>query len=200
MLFPKVRQITCLGRIACRRYATRQDITRIDAANKKITKEKNKRTMSTEVKVGDVAPDFTAIIQDGESLQLSDFKGKKAVVLYFYPKDETSICTAQACSFRDRYEDFKAAGAEVIGVSSDSEESHRSFAAHHRLPFKLISDTDNSLRQLYGVKEEQTQFGVRPGRVTFVIDTEGIVRLVFSSILESEPHINNALKVLQEQK
>ena len=155
--------------------------------------------MSAEVKVGDIAPDFTATTQDGESLQLSSFKGKSAVVLYFYPKDETSVCTAQACSFRDRYEDFKAAGAEVIGVSGDSDESHRSFASHHRLPFKLISDTNNSLRQLYGVQEEQTQFGLLPGRVTFVIDKEGVVRLVFSSILESEPHIEKALAILKEQ-
>jgi Peroxiredoxin len=151
------------------------------------------------VKVGDVAPDFTRTTQNGKTFHLKDFQGKQAVVLYFYPKDETSVCTAEACSFRDRYEDFKAAGAEVIGVSSDTDESHRAFAGHHHLPFELVSDSDNSLRELYGVKPEDTKFGLLPGRVTYVIDKAGVVQLVFSSVLESEPHIAKALQLLQQQ-
>lgn len=151
------------------------------------------------VQIGDSAPDFTRTTQNGTTINLKSFQGQKSVVLYFYPKDETSVCTAEACSFRDRYEDFKAAGAEVIGVSSDSDESHTAFASHHHLPFELISDSDNSLRKLYGVAPEQTSFGLLPGRVTYVIDKEGIVQLIFSSVLESEPHIAKALQLLQQQ-
>jgi len=103
------------------------------------------------VDVGNVAPDFTLTNQDGKSVSLSDFKGKQAVVLYFYPKDNTPGCTAEACSFRDSYEVFQEIGAEVIGVSSDSEGSHQGFAAKHRLPFVLLSDQGGEVRKLYGV-------------------------------------------------
>jgi len=151
------------------------------------------------VQVGDSAPDFTRTTQNGTTINLKSFQGQKAVVLYFYPKDETSVCTDEACGFRDRYEDFKTAGAEVIGVSSDSAESHKAFAAHYHLPFELISDSDDSLRELYGVAPEQTSFGLLPGRVTYVIDKEGVVQLVFASVLESEPHIAKALQLLQQQ-
>lgn len=155
--------------------------------------------MSTEasVKVGDQAPDFTLPTQDGKTVRLQDFRGQKAVVLYFYPKDETPGCTAEACAFRDSYEDFKDAGAEVIGVSSDSAESHQQFAAHHHLPFILASDSDGALRKLYGVAEEDTKFGLLPGRVTYVIDKQGVVRLVFSSMFSPDKHISEALHILQ---
>ena len=145
------------------------------------------------VQVGDLAPDFTLPTQSGALVSLGDFLGKTALVLYFYPKDNTSVCTAEACAFRDSYEVFKDAGAEVIGISSDSVESHQQFAAAHRLPFILMSDVDSIVRKLYGVP---TAFGL-PGRVTYVIDRHGIVRRIFFSQFTSEKHVTEALSTLQ---
>lgn len=149
---------------------------------------------SPSVKVGDQAPDFTLSSQKGRQVSLHDFKGKSAVVLYFYPKDNTPGCTSEACSFRDSYEVFREAGAEVIGVSSDSEESHKRFASQNRLPFILLSDKDGTVRKLYGVP---STFGLLPGRVTYVIDKEGIVRHIFSAQFTPEKHISEALRTLQ---
>jgi len=146
------------------------------------------------VQVGDHAPDFTLPNQSGEPVRLSDFLGKTDIVLYFYPKDDTSGCTAEACSFRDSYEVFKDAGAEVIGVSSDSAESHQRFAAKNRLPFILLSDAGGALRKRYGVP---ATFGLLPGRVTYIIDKQGVVRNIFSSQFTPEKHISEALKTLQ---
>jgi len=146
------------------------------------------------VQVGDHAPDFTLPNQSGEPVRLSDFLGKTDIVLYFYPKDDTSGCTTEACSFRDSYEMFKDAGAEVIGVSSDSAESHQRFAAKNRLPFILLSDAGGALRKRYGVP---TTFGLLPGRVTYIIDKQGVVRNIFSSQFTPEKHITEALKTLQ---
>lgn len=146
------------------------------------------------VQVGDSAPDFALPTQNGEPVRLSDFLGKQAVVLYFYPKDNTTGCTAEACAFRDSYEVFKDAGAEVIGVSSDSEESHQEFAAQHRLPFVLLSDRNGELRRQYGVP---TTFGLLPGRVTYVIDKQGIVRHIFSSQINVQKHVTDALETLR---
>lgn len=145
------------------------------------------------VQVGDPAPDFTLPTQKGESFHLRDMLGK-VIVLYFYPKDDTKGCTAEACSFRDNYEVFKEAGAEVVGVSSDSEESHQHFAAKYHLPFVLVSDKKGELRKLYGVP---TTLGVLPGRVTYVIDTQGIVRHIFNDMLNAHKHITEALQVVQ---
>jgi len=146
------------------------------------------------VKVGDRAPDFTLPSQSGSMVGLKDFEGKKAVVLYFYPKDETPFCTAEACSFRDSYEAFTKAGAEVIGVSADSPDSHKAFASHHNLPFTLLSDKGGALRKLYGVPSTA---GIMAGRVTYVIDKEGIVRLIFSSQFNPARHVRQALKILK---
>jgi thioredoxin-dependent peroxiredoxin len=146
------------------------------------------------VVVGDRAPDFALPNANGETVRLSDFLGKRSVVLYFYPKDETRGCTAEACAFRDSYEVFKEAGAEVIGVSSDSEESHQQFAAHHRLPFILLSDRSGAVRKRYGVP---TAMGLIPGRVTYVIDKQGTVRLVFNSMTNIGRHISDALETLR---
>jgi peroxiredoxin Q/BCP len=121
--------------------------------------------------------------------------GKKLVVLFFYPKDNTPVCTKEACAFRDSYEKFTAAGAEVIGVSSDSPATHRAFAEKHRLPFPIISDHDRALRQLFGVPNP---LGLIPGRVTYVIDRQGVVRLVFSALLASDDHVRRALAAVQE--
>jgi peroxiredoxin Q/BCP len=147
------------------------------------------------VKVGDKAPDFTLPSQMGDNVTLSEYQGKKNVVLYFYPKDETRGCTREACEFRDRYDVFTGLGAEVLGVSSDTLESHKSFATHHGLPFLLLSDEDGKVRKLYGVP---SSMGIIPGRVTFIIDKKGVVRHVFSSQFQPEKHIEEALKVLKE--
>lgn len=150
--------------------------------------------MSERVKVGDRAPDFALRNQRGELVSLKDFLGKKAVVLYFYPKDNSPGCTKEACRFRDSYEEFKDAGAEVIGVSSQSEESHSIFSTTFALPFILLSDEEGKARSLYGVP---TSLGFIPGRVTYVIDKEGIVRHIFSSQLNPERHVEEALQVLR---
>ena len=144
--------------------------------------------------VGDKAPDFKLRDQGGKDVSLADFRGKKAVVLYFYPKDETPGCTKEACSFRDSYEEFLKAGAEVIGVSGDSVDKHKSFAEHHRLPFTLLADEGNRLRKAYGVP---ATLWLLPGRVTYVIDKNGVVRHVFDSQLQATKHITEALGVIR---
>jgi len=152
------------------------------------------RKAGARVAVGDRAPDFALPSASGEIVRLSDFWGKRSVVLYFYPKDESAGCTAEACAFRDSYEDFKDAGAEVIGVSSDSEESHERFSKRRRLPFILLSDRGGTVRKRYGVP---ATFGLIPGRVTYVIDTQGIVRHIFSSQANIGKHISDALATLR---
>lgn len=149
---------------------------------------------ATRVEVGAPAPDFTLPNQDGQPVKLSDYKGKSAVVLYFYPKDNTPGCTAEACSFRDSYDVFKEAGAEVIGVSSDSSDSHAGFATKNSLPFVLLSDRGGKVRKLYGVP---STFGLLPGRVTYVIDKDGVVRLVFNSQFGATKHVEEALNFLK---
>jgi peroxiredoxin Q/BCP len=115
-----------------------------------------------------------------------------------FSKDDTPGCTKEACAFRDSYEDFKDAGAEVIGVSSDSTESHQQFVAKYHLPFTLVSDSDAALRKLYGVQSVTIEkYGILPGRVTYVIDKEGIVRLVFSSLFAAEQHSTEAINILK---
>ncbi|MEM8810705.1 MAG: peroxiredoxin [Cyanobacteria bacterium P01_G01_bin.38] len=146
------------------------------------------------IKVGDTAPDFTLPNQAGESVALSAFKGQKAVILYFYPKDDTPGCTTESCTFRDSYQDFLDAGAEVIGISSDSPESHQKFAAKHNLPFTLVSDTGATVRKAYGVP---ATLGLLPGRVTYVIDKDGVVRHVFNSQFNPKKHVDEALSVLK---
>jgi thioredoxin-dependent peroxiredoxin len=145
------------------------------------------------VGVGSRAPDFTLPSQSGEMVNLKDFLGEKLVILYFYPKDNTPGCTKEACAFRDEHEQFGKLDAEVIGVSSDSVESHRRFAEKHNLSFTLLSDEGGKVRKLYGVPNT---FGIFPGRVTYVIDEAGVVRHVFSSQIEAIKHVEGALKSL----
>lgn len=147
------------------------------------------------INTGDVAPDFTLQSQTGENVTLSQFRGKKNMVLYFYPKDETPGCTREACTFRDSYELFTDLGAEVIGVSVDTVESHKKFAEHYNLPFTLLSDVENNVRRLYGAT---STLGFIPGRVTFIIDKKGVVRHVFSSQLQPEKHIEEAREILKK--
>ena len=147
------------------------------------------------VKVGDKAPDFTLPSQMGDNVSLSEYFGKKSVVLYFYPKDESPGCTKEACTFRDNYEELTNLGAEVLGVSGQSVESHKSFASHYGLPFLLLSDVGNKVRELYGV---QATMGIIPGRVTFIIDKAGVVRHVFVSQTQAQRHVEEAKNTLME--
>jgi peroxiredoxin Q/BCP len=146
------------------------------------------------VAAGSLAPNFTLPSQSGKMVSLRDFLGKKPVILFFYPKDDTPGCTKEACAFRERHEDFRELNAEVIGISSDPVESHRSFAAKHELPFTLLSDEGGKVRKLYGAS---STFGLVPGRVTYVLDEEGVVRHIFSSQLGVEEHVEEALEALR---
>ena len=152
------------------------------------------RRIKDRVKVGSVAPDFTLPSQAGEMVSLEDFFGRKPVVLFFYPKDDSPGCTREVCVFRDNFEEFGKLGAEVIGISSDSIESHKNFAVKHDLSFPLLSDEGGNIRRLYGVPKT---FGLFPGRVTYVIDKVGVVNHVFASQLSVERHVQEALKALR---
>ena len=136
------------------------------------------------LKVGDVAPNFTANNQNGEAVSLSDFKGKN-IILYFYPKDNTPGCNAEACSFRDNYQFFTNKGFEVIGVSTDDEKSHKKFEAKFELPFTLIADTEKTVVEAYGVWVEKSMYGktyMGTARKTFVIDGEGKISLIVEKV------------------
>jgi peroxiredoxin Q/BCP len=146
------------------------------------------------VQVGQEAPDFALPDANGRMVRLSEFRGRKPVVLYFYPKDDTPGCTKEACTFRDQYADFTDAGAEVIGVSSDDEASHRKFVEKFRLPFTLLADHGGKVRRAYGVP---ATLGLLPGRVTYVIDQRGVVRHVFNSQLQATQHVHEALTALR---
>lgn len=147
------------------------------------------------LKIGDIVPNFTAKDSHGEIFESKNVLGRKPLVIYFYPKDNTPGCTTEACSFRDQYEDFKDLGAEVIGISSDSVKSHHKFAKKLQLPFILLSDEDKRLRHLFGVRNNL--FGLLPGRVTYVIDRNGVVILIFDSV-NAAKHIPKALETIKE--
>jgi peroxiredoxin Q/BCP len=146
--------------------------------------------------VGDKAPDFTLPCSDGGPVTLSDLTKVKGhtVVVFFYPKDDTPGCTAEACGFRDLYEEFARAGAEVVGISADSAVSHQRFAGKYKLPMKLLTDVDGSVRQAYGVR---ATLGLFPGRATFVVDRDGVVRHAFASQLRVVSHVQQALAVVR---
>ncbi len=144
---------------------------------------------------GQKAPDFTLTDSKGEAFSISDLFGKKSIVLYFYPKDFTPGCTKEACTFRDAYEVFLEAGAEVVGISTDSVESHEKFADKKDLPFVLLSDPGGKVHKLYDVSPKL--FGLLPGRVTYVIDKNGVVVNAFQSQININRHVNEALKIVQ---
>lgn len=148
-----------------------------------------------ELKVGDRIPNFISKDTEGNDFDSQDFVGKKPLVIYFYPKDNTPGCTTQACSFRDQYEDFKDLGAEVIGISSDDVSSHKKFATQYKLPFILLSDSDKEIRKLFGVPSNM--FGLLPGRVTYVIDRDGEIKMIFDSMMASK-HIPKALDAVKK--
>ena len=139
------------------------------------------------------APDFTLPDGSGKSVHFMDLVGKSEIVLFFYPQDNSAGCTMEACAFRDSYEAFKDVGAEVIGISPDSADSHQAFSAKHRLPFILLSDQGEQVAKRYGVAK---RLGIFPGRVTYIIDRRGIVRHIFSSLVPTQ-HVADALKAIQ---
>ncbi|MGH7440354.1 MAG: peroxiredoxin [Polyangiaceae bacterium] len=147
--------------------------------------------------IGDKAPDFTLPSGKGEPLKLSELWAKRTVVLYFYPKDDTPGCTVEACTFRDSYDAFAEAGAEVVGISSDSAESHDRFASKHKLPMKLAADVGGKVRALYDVK---ATLGLFPGRATFVIDRQGVIRHKFVSQLQFSKHATEALEAVKRME
>jgi peroxiredoxin Q/BCP len=146
------------------------------------------------LKVGDKVPEFTLPSHTGEMVSMNDLIGRRTVVLFFYPKDNSPGCKKEVCAFRDAFEVFKEEGAEVIGISSDSLSSHEDFASKHALQFRLLSDEDNEVRKMFGAYD----MGGIPGRVTYVIDTKGVIRYVFSSQLHPTKHIDEALRVIKE--
>lgn len=147
------------------------------------------------IATGDVAPDFELESGTGQKVKLSDFRDKKVVVLFFYPRDGSPGCTIEACNFRDSHDVFVEAGAEVIGISTDTAASHAGFAKKHGLPMTLLADIDSAVRTRYGIG---ATLGLIPGRVTFVIDKAGVVRHVFDSQIRVDKHVGEALAVVRQ--
>ncbi len=148
------------------------------------------------VNIGDKIPSFTLQDQNGENFLMDDFIGKTSLVIYFYPKDDTPGCTKEACSFRDTYAEFRDLNAKVIGISADNVASHKKFAEKYNLPFTLLSDTNNKIRKLLGVPG--SLFGLVPGRVTYIVDQNGIVTDIYDNMFKAEEHIKESLKALQK--
>ena len=146
-----------------------------------------------QLREGDRAPDFTLRAHTGSDWSLKSALERGPVVLFFYPKDDTPVCIAEACNFRDQHALFTGRGAEVVGVSRDSMESHQSFAGRYDLPFTLLTDADGAVREAFGVKKT---LGFFDGRVTFVIDGEGVIRHAFSSALNASAHVDGAIQTL----
>lgn len=142
---------------------------------------------------GDRAPDFTLPTQTGEPWELRAALGRGPVVLFFYPQDDTPVCTKEACGFRDQHASFAPSGAQVVGISRDSVQAHAAFASRHDLPYLLLSDSAGLVRGLFGVKKT---LGLVDGRVTFVIDRTGVIRRAFTSALNPRAHVEEALRAL----
>lgn len=156
----------------------------------------NSKKETMEIKIGSTIPDIILKNQYGEMYDLKAKTAGKNVVLFFYPKDDTPGCTAQACSFRDQYEDFTDANAVVIGISGQSVESHKNFAEKHNLTYPLLSDEGNKVRELFGVPTDF--FGLLPGRVSYVINKENKVVYIFNSQTKIQEHINKTLEILNQ--
>ncbi len=150
----------------------------------------------SKIKVGDKIPFFSLKDQNNNTFSIEDYIGKKNIVLYFYPKDDTPGCTKEACKFRDEFEDFTDLDAMVIGISSDSVESHQQFIEKYQLPFTLLADTNKKVRKLFGVPKSM---GFIPGRVTYIINKKGIVRFVFNSLKDAEKHVEEAKRILSQK-
>jgi len=150
----------------------------------------------SKINIGDQIPEFSLLDQDGKEFHITDVLRKKNLVIYFYPKDDSPGCTAEACYFRDQFEIFKGANAEVIGISGQSVESHKQFAEKYRLTYTLLSDTGNKVRRLFGVPTNF--FGLLPGRVSYVVNKMGKVIHMFNSQVQATKHVDEALKILKE--
>ena len=148
------------------------------------------------IRIDDKIPNFTARDLNGNNFDSQNYIGKKPLVIYFYPKDNTAGCTIQACTFRDQYQDFTDLGAEVIGISSDSVASHQKFSATYQLPFILLSDENQKIRNLFGVPKGL--LGLAPGRVTYVVDNNGVVKMIFDNGLMVKKHISKALEAIKK--
>jgi len=151
-----------------------------------------------QISVGSKIPAFELKDQNGQWFQIDAVLGKKNLVIYFYPKDDSPGCTKEACAFRDQFEVFEDADALIIGISAQSVESHYNFAQKHRLNYTLLSDNKNKVRKLFGVPANF--FGLISGRVTYVINKEGKVVYMFNSQIQAEKHVDEALRILQEMK
>jgi peroxiredoxin Q/BCP len=143
---------------------------------------------------GDKAPVFKLLDQDGKEVEMAEHIGKNVLVIYFYPKDFTTGCTMEAHAFREMHEAFQKEGAEVFGISGDSVESHKKFAIEHELPFTLLSDPGNKVRDMYGA------YGLAhtTGRVTYVVDKKGVINMVFSSNVQPKQHVEESIKAVRE--
>lgn len=150
------------------------------------------------LEIGDKLPDFKLQDQNGQFFDSRSLLGKKNLVLFFYPKDDTPGCTKEACSFRDQFEVFKEVDAEVIGISGQSVESHKQFAKKHRLTYPLLTDTGNKLRKQFGVPTNL--FGLLPGRVTYITNKNGEIIHIFNSQMQAEKHVDEALRILKSLK
>ena len=149
------------------------------------------------VEVGSTIPNFVLLDQNGNEFDINSVLGKKNLVIYFYPKADTPGCTKESCSFRDSYEDFENADAEVIGISSDDVETHKKFAEKYQLHFTLLSDMDGKVRKMFGVPTNM--FGILPGRVTYVVNKERKVIFTFNSQSQAEKHVEEALAALKAE-
>jgi peroxiredoxin Q/BCP len=149
------------------------------------------------LKIGEKAPLFSGKDQDGNEIKLDDYLGKKNIVLFFYPKDDTPVCTAEACSFRDNYDKFRNLDTEIIGVNQASVASHKNFAEKYRLTFPIINDEENKIKKLYKVPNK---FFVLAGRVTYVIDKQGLIKHAINNMFDGEVHITETLKSLKEKE
>ncbi|MGB0806149.1 MAG: peroxiredoxin [Salibacteraceae bacterium] len=150
------------------------------------------------LKKGDSIPHFELLNEQNKLVKIQELIGHQNIVIYFYPKDDTPGCTKEACKFRDEFEDFKHLNAIVIGISSDSPKSHLAFKEKYNLPFTLLSDEKNTVRDLFGV--QASYMGLVPGRVTYVVDKDGIIQHVFNAMSNAEKHVEEAKRVLNKLK
>lgn len=144
--------------------------------------------------INDKCPLFEVALKDGSVFKINEFIGEKFLVIYFYPKDFTPGCSKEACSFRDNYEVFQSLNCEVIGISSDSDDSHEKFAERHQLPYVLLADKTKKIQKAFGVPK--SLFGLLPGRVTYIIDKKGIIKGVYNSQIDPIGHITKAIELV----
>jgi peroxiredoxin Q/BCP len=152
------------------------------------------QTPSGGLVVGDQMPAFSLTAQDGKTFNTADYVGKDILVIYFYPKDESMVCTKEACSFRDSFNEFAKAGAIVIGINSGTVASHKEFSDHYKLPFILLSDPGNKVYHLFGVKDKMFM----SGRETFIIDRRGKVAFTYESMMQGKKHADDALAFVKQ--